>query len=317
MNETNLLERIVFITMPEHAGMRLDQIVAQHCPTYSRSQLQKWIKSGDIQVDGQVMKPKEKIISGAEIIVNPIPQEQIDDLPEDIPIDIQYEDDHIMVINKPAGLVVHPGAGNRKGTLVNALLFHDSRQNTIPRAGIVHRLDKDTSGLMVVAKTLEAHQSLVGQLQERTVSREYLALVFGEVVAGDSVEGNIGRHPVDRKKMAVVDGGKYALTHYRIEERLKGFTLLRVFLETGRTHQIRVHLSWKLLPLVGDQVYRGRSRVPAGMTEHARNSLQKFPRQVLHATRLGLIHPVTGEDMSWEVSIPDDINELMDILRSE
>lgn len=303
---------MICLTVPlELAHKRMDQIVAELCPQYSRSQLQRWIHSGDITLNGQTAKSKQKLEEDDKIIIIPQLSEQIHDEPEDIPLDIVHEDDSIMVIHKPAGLVVHPGAGNRTGTLLNGLLHHSVAQNLVPRAGIVHRLDKDTSGLMVVAKTLEAHVNLVSQLQARTVKREYLALVQGNVISGATIEGNIGRHPVDRKRMAVVSGGKQAITHYRIETRLTGFTLLRVRLETGRTHQIRVHLSWKLMPIIGDSVYRGRPRIPAELSMEQRELVQHFPRQALHATKLGLLHPASGEAMEWEVSLPDDMQYLL------
>ena len=306
-----LADKIVLEVPQELSGRRLDQVVAALCPTFSRSQLQKWIKAGLVTVNGDIANTRDKVLIGAGIIIQPEVIEQLDDQPEKITLDIVYEDEHILVINKPAGLVVHPGAGNRVGTLLNALLYYDEKQKNLPRAGIVHRLDKDTSGLMVVARTLEAHQSLVEQLENRTVKREYLTLVYSEVVAGASIEANIGRHPIDRKKMAVVERGKYALTHYRIERRFRGFTFLRVNLETGRTHQIRVHLTWRLMPLVGDYVYQGRPRIPKGMTVESREAIQKFPRQALHATKLGLYHPSTGDEMSWEVPLPFDIEQLL------
>ncbi len=225
-----------------------------------------------------------------------------------------YEDNDILVINKTAGLVVHPGAGNRNGTIVNGLLFYHAQQKHLPRAGIVHRLDKDTTGLMVIAKTMTAHKSLVEQLQERTVKREYLALAQGNVISGDTIEANIGRHPVDRKKMAVVEGGKTAITHYRVERRFVGHTLLRVNLETGRTHQIRVHLSWKHYPIVGDVTYQGRPRIPKEVTQEEREAVQAFPRQALHATKLSLVHPETAEVMAWEVDMPEDMHALLEVL---
>ncbi len=310
-------QQIISTVPPEMDGQRLDQVVASLCPQYSRSQLQKWIKAGQVLVDDKVLKPKERLTGGEAIIINAVHEAQTEFEPEDIPLDIVHEDDALMVINKPVGLVVHPAAGNWSGTLVNALLHYNPALEMLPRAGIVHRLDKDTSGLMVVAKTLEAHTKLVELLQERDVSREYLALVFGQVVAGSTIEANIGRHHIDRKKQAVTDGGKEAITHYRVEERFPHHTLLRVSLETGRTHQIRVHLSWKHMPIVGDQTYGGRPRVPAGISEALRTALQAFPRQALHATRLGLVHPVTGEYMEWEVPVPDDMANLLHLLREE
>lgn len=295
----------------ELKNQRFDAVVAALCPEYSRSQLQKWIKSGDVTVNGKPLKPKKHVFADDEIIVIPQVIEQIDDQPEDIPLDIVFEDDHILVVNKQAGLVVHPAVGNRAGTLVNGLLFHNIDLRQVPRAGIVHRLDKDTSGLMVVAKTLQAHKSLVNQLQERTVKRKYLALVQGEVISGGTIEGNIGRHPVDRKRMAVVDGGKHAVTHYRIEERFSGYTLLRVQLETGRTHQIRVHMTWQHKPIVGDHVYGGRPRIPAKIGVDLREVILHFPRQALHATQLGLDHPETGEFIEWERPLPEDLELLV------
>lgn len=310
-------QQIISKVPPEMDGQRLDQVVASLCPQYSRSQLQKWIKAGHIRVDNKVLKPKERLTGGEEVIIDAILEPQTEFDAEAIPLDMVYEDDAIMVLNKPAGLVVHPAAGNWSGTLVNALLHYNPALEMLPRAGIVHRLDKDTTGLMVVAKTLEAHTALVAALQERDVSREYLALVHGNVVAGSTIEANIGRHPVDRKRQAVTEGGKEAITHYRIEERFTHHTLLRVSLETGRTHQIRVHLSHKHMPIVGDQVYGGRPRFPAGASETVRQAVQQFPRQALHATRLGLHHPTTGEFMQWEAGVPDDMATLLSTLRNK
>ena len=297
-------------------GERLDVVVAQLCPQYSRSQLQKWIKSGDVRVNNKKAKTRDKLLGGEEITVSPVISEQTHDLPEAIDLDIVFEDDHMMVINKPAGLVVHPGAGNLTGTLVNGLLAHNIEQKNLPRAGIVHRLDKDTTGLMMIAKTLESYTNLVNQLQERAVKREYLALVSTDVIAGATIEGNIGRHARDRKRMTVLTmgGGKPAITHYLVERRLFHHTLLRVNLETGRTHQIRVHLSWKHMPIVGDRVYGGRPRVPANLDEGIRETLQRMTRQALHATRLSLIHPESGEEVSWEVPMPAKMQRLVDSL---
>ncbi len=310
-------QQIISTVPADMDGQRLDQALATLYPEYSRSQIQKWIKAGHIRVDDKILKPKDRLTGGEEILIETVLEVQTDFAAEDIPLDIVYEDDDILVLNKPADLVVHPAAGNWSGTLVNALLHYKPTLEMLPRAGIVHRLDKDTTGLMVVAKTLIAHTSLVEQLQARDVSREYLALVHGNVVAGSTIEANIGRHPVDRKRQAVTEGGKEAVTHYRIEERFPHHTLLRVALETGRTHQIRVHLSWKHMPIVGDQVYGGRPRVPAGASESVRQAVQQFPRQALHATRLGLHHPVSGDYLQWQVAIPADMAALLDILRAE
>ena len=312
-------EKIHLIVPDDTFGERLDVVIAQLCPQFSRSQLQKWIKSGHVLLNNGSAKTRDKVQGGEEIVVTPILTEKTRDLPEFIDLDIVYEDDDMMVINKPAGLVVHPGAGNLTGTLVNGLLAHNGTLKNLPRAGIVHRLDKDTTGLMMIAKTLEAYTALVNQLQARDVKREYLALVSVNVIAGDTIEANIGRHTRDRKRMAVKEmgGGKTAITHYRIEQRLYHHTLLRVNLETGRTHQIRVHLSWKHMPIVGDRVYGGRPRVPANMDEGLRNTLQRMTRQALHATRLTLKHPRTGEVVSWEVPMPKSMQTVVDALADE
>lgn len=305
-----------YIVPPEYLGERLDRVVAELCPQFSRSQLQKWIKSGDILLNEAKANVRDKVSGGDEITVVPVLEAKITDLPEAISLDIIFEDEHLIVLNKPPGLVVHPGAGNHNGTLVNGLLAHNPEQKNLPRAGIVHRLDKDTTGLMMVAKTLEAHNALVNQLQERQVKREYLALVSKDVIAGDTIEANIGRHPRDRKKMTVhtTGGGKEAITHYRVEKRLLNHTLLRVNLETGRTHQIRVHLAWKHMPIVGDRVYGGRTKVPANIDEALRVKLQQFNRQALHATRLTIQHPDSGETMTWEVGAPKEMQSLIDSL---
>lgn len=307
---------ILFTVPYERAGYRVDQVVAEFCSQYSRSQLQKWIKSGDVLIDGKKRKCKDKLAGEEDIQVTPVLVERTDSLAEKIDLEVVYEDEVMLVINKPAGLVVHPGAGNTHGTLMNGLLAHNQHQATLPRAGIVHRLDKDTTGLMMVAKTLEAHNCLVEQLQQRDVKREYLALVSTEVISGGTIEANIARNPRDRKKMTVCDDrvGKYAVTHYRIEQKMPNFTLLRVNLETGRTHQIRVHLSWKRMPIVGDRTYAGRLKVPAGLDDAMRTKLQTFNRQALHATRLTVTHPQTEERMSWEVPMPADMQEMVDAL---
>ncbi len=319
MTEDENTSKVLEFTVPELVlGERLDIIVAQLCPQFSRSQLQKWIKSGDILLNGKPSKTRDKVYTDDTIRVIPVLSEKTYDKPEAIKLDIVFEDDDLLVINKPVGLVVHPGAGNLTGTLVNGLLAHNESQKNLPRAGIVHRLDKDTTGLMMVAKTLEAHTALVNQLQAREVKREYLALVSGEVIAGATIEANIGRHPRDRKRMNVTAmGGKTAITHYRIEQRLLKHTLLRVNLETGRTHQIRVHLAWKHMPIVGDKTYGGRTRVPKDIEEDLRVALQQFPRQALHATRLTIIHPRTDEEISWEVGMPDDMRGLVDLLNED
>lgn len=298
----------------ELTGLRLDQCLAEMFPDYSRSKLQTWIKAGRVSVDGHALKGRDKLDGGEEIILNAESEAVIDVGAENIPLDIIHEDDSLLIINKPAGLVVHPAVGNWRGTLVNALLNHDPNLNTLPRAGIVHRLDKDTSGLLMVAKTLQAHNSLVEQLQERSINREYLALVKGWMTAGGCVDEPIGRHPVDRKRNTVRRDGKEAVTHYRLEKRFKRHTLIRVKLETGRTHQIRVHMTHINYPLVGDQVYGGRFQMPADCSPALAEVLRNFKRQALHAAKLGLEHPKTGEYCEWEQALPDDMQLLLSVL---
>ncbi len=294
--------------------MRLDQVLARLLPEYSRSRLQGWIEEGLVTLGGTAPTIKQKVWGGEKIAV--VPQAHPSEQPyqaEDIALDIVYEDDSLIVINKPVGLVVHPGSGNWQGTLLNALLYHAPALAEVPRAGIVHRLDKDTSGLLVVAKTLIAQTALVRQLQARTVRREYLALAYGEVARAGTVDAPIGRHPTQRVKMAVVDDGKPAVTHYGIEERFPGCTLLRCKLETGRTHQIRVHLAHIGHPLVGDSTYlKGLQK---GVPPSLREVLAAFPRQALHATRLGLEHPATGEWMEWRAPLPLDMLQLLEQIR--
>lgn len=295
--------------------MRLDQCLAEVFPDYSRSKLQTWIKAGRVLVDGEIMKGREKLDGGEEIELDAEAERVIEYAPQEIPLDIIYEDDSLLIVNKPAGLVVHPAVGNWDGTLVNALLNHAPSLDTLPRAGIVHRIDKDTSGLLMIAKTLQAHNSLVEQLQERSIHREYLALVKGWMTAGGTVDEPIGRHPVDRKRNAVVRrGGKEAITHYRLEQRFKRHTLIRVKLETGRTHQIRVHMTHINYPLVGDQVYGGRFQMPADCSPALAEALRNFKRQALHAAKLGLEHPETGEYCEWEQAIPEDMQNLLKLL---
>jgi len=298
-------------------GQRLDQAVASLLPEYSRSRLQQWIKQGKILLNGKICKPKNKVTGGETILVTIEEEQQGEWLAEKIPLDIIFEDDSILLINKPVGLVVHPAAGNYSGTLLNALLYHCPELINVPRAGIVHRLDKDTSGLLVVAKTLTAQTHLVKQLQNRAFDREYEAIVTGEMISGGTVDEPIGRHPVQRIKMAVMknsNNGKEAITHYRIKERYRGYTRLQVKLETGRTHQIRVHMAYLNFPLVGDQVYAGRLRLPPDCDDSLKQFLNNFKRQALHARKLGLEHPRTKQWLEWEVAVPDDMAELKRLL---
>lgn len=301
----------------EQAGRRFDQALADMFPQYSRSRLQQWIRQGAVTLDGQLASPKYRVAGGERVVIDAEMPVEGEVAAEDIPLDIRFSDEHLLVVNKPPGLVVHPAAGNRAGTLQNALLFLDPALAAVPRAGIVHRLDKDTSGLMVVARTLEAHHSLVAQLQARSVHREYLAVVQSVLTAGGSVDLPIGRHPVDRLRMAVSASGKSALTHYRVLDRYSGHSLIEVRLETGRTHQIRVHMAHLHYPLVGDPLYGGRPRLPRGASERLRETVMAFPRQALHARRLEVLHPQSGSAVAWEAETPPDLQALIDVLESE
>lgn len=300
-----------------YLGQRIDQVAATIWSEFSREKLKQWLKEGHLLVNGNSVKPKYKC-EGFELLTLEVELEaQTRSLPEDIPLDIVYEDDDIIVVNKPVGMVVHPGAGNSSGTLVNALLHHYPKSAELTRAGLVHRIDKDTSGLLVVAKNLEAQFSLSKQLAKKTVYRVYDLIVYGNVIAGGTVDEPIKRHPVDRVKMAVLPGGKDAVTHYNVKERFQHFTRIQARLETGRTHQIRVHFSYIGFGLVGDPVYMPRVRVPAGATELLDETLRGFRRQALHAAELGLKHPRTGEEMLFKAPWPADLATLVDVLRTE
>jgi 23S rRNA pseudouridine1911/1915/1917 synthase len=293
----------------EFGGQRLDQALAALMPEYSRNRIQNWIRARKVLVDGAFAATKTKIDGGETVVVEiePDPSET-PDAPQDIPLDVVFEDASLLVVNKPVGLVVHPGSGNPHGTLLNALLHRVPHAAELPRAGIVHRLDKDTSGLLVVAKTLEAHTDLVRQLQARTVKREYLALVYGEIERGGTVDAPLARDQFNRTRRAVHHTGKDAVTHFEVVERYPGLTLVRCKLETGRTHQIRVHMQYIGHPLVGEQVYAASRR-----SHHKID----FPRQALHAERLGLIHPLTHEFMQWECALPEDFATLLATLREQ
>ena len=296
-----------FTVPPDCSGMRLDAALARQLPEHSRSRLQNWLREGLITLDGNMADPKRKVWGGERICIAVPPAPTFANAAEDIALPIVYEDEAIIVIDKPAGLVMHPGNGNASGTLMNALLHHVPALAGIPRAGIVHRLDKETSGLLVVAKTLTAQTALVRQLQARTVTRHYLALVHGQVTANGTVDAPLGRHPVQRTKMAVVrQGGKEARTHYSVKERFARATLLECRLETGRTHQIRVHMASIKHPLVGDPAY--------GKTKSGNATLDAFPRQALHAFRLALIHPDSGVALAWEAPLPADFAALLEQL---
>lgn len=293
---------------------RLDQVAATLFPDYSRSRLQQWIKDGQLTVDGAVWRGRDKLVGGEQLSLDTELEAEGDWLPEAMELDIVFEDDQILVLNKPADLVVHPAAGNPHGTLLNGLIHHCPELKNIPRAGIVHRLDKDTTGLMVVAKTLKAQASLVAQLQDRSMGREYEAVVQGHMTGGGKVDAPIGRHGTQRTRMAVSPLGKEAVTHYRVLHKFPTHTYIRCKLETGRTHQIRVHLSHIGYPLVGDKTYAGRTRLTKGIGPKLRHFLQGFPRQALHARALGLIHPETQDWMEWEVDLAEDIEALLHAL---
>lgn len=302
----------------EQSNKRLDKVLAEMFPEYSRSCLQGWLKAGYIKVNGRAAVAKQKV-HGDESLELTVPDLPPADSVEAEPIELNLvaEDPELLVINKPAGLVVHPAAGNPSGTLQNALLHHYPELAGIPRAGIVHRLDKETSGLLVIARTLFAHKQLVEQLQQRTVSREYIAIVQGKVIAGGSVDEPIGRHPQDRKRMAVRKDGRQAITHYRVAERYRHHSQLAVKLETGRTHQIRVHMAHLRRPLVGDPVYGTRLRIPPQATDALQQQLQQFRRQALHAAQLGLVHPRSGEELVWSAPLPEDMQLLIAALQED
>ncbi|MET0028622.1 MAG: 23S rRNA pseudouridine(1911/1915/1917) synthase RluD [Candidatus Thiodiazotropha sp.] len=317
MSDSNTLEEVPLRTLQvaeTQAGQRVDQVLSAGFPEYSRSRLQQWIKQGRVLLQGQACRPKDRVKGGESLSLQPLAEPCGEDRPERMDLDLVYEDESLIVVNKPAGLVVHPAAGNLTGTLLNGLLAHAPELQAIPRAGIVHRLDKDTSGLLVVARTLEAHSSLVRQLQARSVKREYRAIAQGVLISGGTVDEPIGRHPVNRLRMAVVPQGKPAITHYRVLQRFRAHTDLQVRLETGRTHQIRVHMSHIHHPLLGDPLYGGRLKLPQGAGNELQQTLQNFNRQALHAARLGLLHPLSGEMLSWEAPLPRDMQDLLEIL---
>ncbi len=311
------VQALEFVAPESACGQRLDQLLAELCPDYSRSRLQHWIKTGRVLLDGRESRPKEKLRGGERIAVQPEPEPEVFDQGEAMALEILYEDDALLVVNKPAGLVVHPAAGNPRGTLLNGLLAHHPPLAQVPRAGIVHRLDKETSGLLVVAKTLAAQNALVKQLQARSVKREYRAVVQGVMTAGGTVDAPIGRHPVNRLRMAVIDSGKPAVTHYRVVRRFRAHTYIKVDLETGRTHQIRVHMAHIHHPLLGDPLYGGRLKLPPEASEALIRSLREFRRQALHALRLTLQHPVHGETLSWEAPLPADMQRLLEVLEED
>jgi len=302
---------------PELAGQRLDQALAALFADITRSQLQQWIEDGRVLLNGRVPRKRDKVKEGDAVEILAPPPAEGSWKAQAIPLEIVHEDGDILVINKPPGLVVHPGAGNPEGTLLNALLNHAPALAVLPRAGIVHRLDKDTSGLMVVAKTERARQHLIEQLQEHSVEREYLTIVNGVMVAGGTIDAPIGRHRTQRTRMAVSERGKPAVSHYRVMKKYRAHTLVQVKLESGRTHQIRVHMAHLHYPVVGDPVYGGRLKIPAGADERLKNELRCFKRQALHALKLSLTHPGTGKRVQWATSVPEDMSKLMEALAQD
>ena len=302
---------------PEFTGMRLDQAAAALFTDFSRARLQKWVRSGELTVDGQALKPTYRISGGEILQLDAQPERQDEVLPQNMPLDVIHSDNEIIVLNKPTGLVVHPAAGNPDGTLQNALLYFDANLATLPRSGIVHRLDKDTTGVMVVARSLRAHNSLVEQLQARKMSRIYEAVATGEPPGKGKIDAAIGRHPRDRKRMAVVPSGKPAVSHFRVIRRFHGLSHVEVSLESGRTHQIRVHMQHIGHPLVGDPVYGRPRKSVKDLPELLREIINDFPRQALHARRLSLVHPASGEPVSFQANVPEDMTDLLAALAED
>ncbi len=301
----------------ELAGQRLDQALAQMFPDYSRSRLKTWLLAGSITVDGARPRPRDAVFGGEQVELRVVPEVSVEARPEPIPLDIAYEDEELLVVNKPAGLVVHPGSGNAGGTLMNALLHHATQLAELPRAGIVHRLDKDTTGLLLVAKTLPALTALTRLLSQRDISRRYLAVCCGVLTGGGTIDAPIGRHPTDRTRMSVQERGRDAITRYTVRRRYRAHTYIEVSLETGRTHQIRVHFAYRRHALVGDPSYGGRLALPKGATPGLVEALRGFKRQALHATRLEFAHPESGEPLTVEAPLPDDFRALLDALERD
>ena len=298
-----------------HAGSRLDVVIAKEYPEYSRTHIKRWIEKGFLTLNGKQVKPRTKIMGNEIVEIRAEEEELIKDLPEDMDIDIIFEDEDLIVVNKASNLVVHPGAGNKKGTLVNGLLAYNKNLSFLPRAGIVHRLDKNTTGLLISAKNESTYINLVRQLKERLISRKYLALVVGEPISGGKIDEALGRHPRYRTKQAVVKKGKNALTFYKIVEKYRGYSLLEASLSTGRTHQIRVHFSYVGYPIVGDNTYGGKRKFPAGISEMTRENISHFPRQALHASKLQFRHPQTGNKVSLHAPLPRDMSDLISFLK--
>ena len=305
-------------TIPtELAGQRLDKALAQMFPEYSRSRLKTWLINGSIQIDGESPRPRDAVRGGESVVLHAVPEVSVNADPEPIALEIVFEDESLIVINKPAGLVVHPGTGNSAGTLMNGLLHHAPELAEVPRAGIIHRLDKNTSGLLVIGKSLSAQTAMVRLLADRDISRQYLAVCSGVLTGGATIDAAIGRHPGDRTKMSVQANGKPAVTHYTVRERFAAHTYINVVLETGRTHQIRVHLAYRRHALVGDPTYGGRLALPAGASAPLVEALRNFRRQALHAARLAFVHPDSGESLSFAAPPPADLQSLIAVLRED
>ncbi len=311
------LINITLILPADLAGLRMDQALARALPDYSRTEIRNWIEQGAIHIAGQPIRASARVRGDEAIEIKAHKKIQPTHTAQAIPLDIVFEDESVLVINKPAGLVVHPAPGNPDNTLLNALLHHAPALAHLPRAGIIHRLDRDTSGLLVIAKTDQALKSLSAQMRARTIHRVYQAIANGVMISGGSVDAPVGRHPINRKRMAVLDNGKKAITHYRVTEKFRAHTRLRIQLETGRTHQIRVHMAHIRHPLLGDPVYGGRLSLPKGATPELIEILRHFKRQALHAAELGIKHPVTGEIMQWQSALPADMQRLSEILRRD
>jgi 23S rRNA pseudouridine1911/1915/1917 synthase len=312
-----MLEAQQKIVPMELSGQRLDQALARMFPEYSRSRLKSWLLQGFITVDERTMRPRDAVTGGESILLQPQPETALTSEPEALDLDIIFADDDCLVVNKPAGVVVHPGAGNPHGTLMNGLLHLVPELERLPRAGIIHRLDKDTSGLLLVAKTLQSHTALVRALAEREIARHYLAVCVGVLTGGGTIDEPIGRHPVDRLKMSVRRGGKPAVTHYRVIQRFAAHTYISVQLETGRTHQIRVHFAYRRHALIGDQTYGGRLAIPAGASDSLRDTLRQFRRQALHAEKLAFAHPQSGEKTNLQAAPPADFTDLLSALAED
>lgn len=311
---TKKIKPITAVISPDYAGQRLDQVLAAIFKDYSRTRLKSWLEAGHILINGKSRRPRDTVLGGEKVAMVPVMEPDHRVSPEDIQLDIVHEDKHVLVINKPAGLVVHPGAGNPAGTLQNALLHHDKKLAELPRAGIVHRIDKDTSGLLVVARTLAAHTALTAMIAAHEVQRHYEAVCVGVMTAGGTIDAPIGRHPTDRIKMSIRSNGREAITHYRVVKRFRAHTQVSMQLETGRTHQIRVHLAHIGYPLVGDAVYGKRLLIPRAANEQVANTLRNFHRQALHAAKLEFTHPITNKLIACKVAMPADMKQLIKML---